>query len=121
MNDPALPPTRDLEEALAAAGGNAQLAEELFAMLRRDLEARLEEIRARAAQGDLSGLRDAAHRLHGATHYCGVPALRQAVHTLEEAATQGPVEDAMQQLEAAVRAVMDWEADDRGEREAQAR
>ena len=110
MNDLDDLPTRDPDEALTAAGGNAQLAEDLFAMLRGDLETRLEEIRTLAARADLEGLRNAAHRLHGATHYCGVPALRQAVRELERASAAGePVDKALAAVEKAARAVMAWE------------
>ncbi|MGE0080013.1 MAG: Hpt domain-containing protein [Thiohalomonadaceae bacterium] len=69
--------------ALEQAGGSAELADDLFTMLMQELPV------SRALLQDAFGIRDFtallrhAHKLHGATLYTGVSALRAAVAELE--------------------------------------
>jgi two-component system sensor histidine kinase BarA len=75
----------DTKLALEQAAGNEQLAKELFAMLLQELPVHREAITAAHAAGDLEALWEPAHKLYGATAYCGVPALRAAAKQLEDA------------------------------------
>jgi HPt (histidine-containing phosphotransfer) domain-containing protein len=79
-------PARDEPAALAAAGGDADLAQELLASLLDGLPGELEDLRAAIAESDWPGLAEHAHQVRGATRYCGVPALDEAIETLERAA-----------------------------------
>ncbi|HYN78644.1 MAG TPA: Hpt domain-containing protein [Lamprocystis sp. (in: g-proteobacteria)] len=79
-------PARDRVAALATAGGDADLAGELFAALLAGLPGELDDLRANLAESDWIGLAEHAHQLRGATRYCGVPALDEAVETLERVA-----------------------------------
>jgi HPt (histidine-containing phosphotransfer) domain-containing protein len=90
-HDPAGPrlaqlPVRDPVAALAAAGGDAGLAAELFAALAAGLPGEHAALRGDLAASDWSGLAEHAHRLRGATRYCGLPALDEAAEALERAA-----------------------------------
>ncbi len=79
-------PARDPVAALTAAGGDADLAAELFAALAAGLPEELNELRADLAACDWVGLAEHAHQMRGATRYCGVPALDEATEALERAA-----------------------------------
>lgn len=79
-------PVRDLEQALRVAGGNADLAEEMFQQLCRELPLELTSIQEQAAARDWSGLLKTVHRLRGSTAVCGVPALNDVVGRLEQSA-----------------------------------
>ncbi|MDH5571046.1 MAG: Hpt domain-containing protein [Gammaproteobacteria bacterium] len=74
--------------AITQAGGNEQLARELFAMLLKELPEHMTSIQVafRACQNDLLAINDLwepVHKLYGATAYLGVPALRDNCKTLE--------------------------------------
>ncbi len=80
----------DAAIALELAGGSEKLARDLFGMLldeladhRRTIEAAFKQVNSRDGDGTLEPLLDPVHRLHGATLYLGVPALRQAVKAFE--------------------------------------
>lgn len=73
----------DLNQGLELAGGNARLADELFAMLIKELPGYRQRIEQSLSQADLSELKYHTHKLHGATSYCGVPMLRHAAQELE--------------------------------------
>ncbi len=88
-NPPDHLPARDTEAALASTGGDAALAQELLATLLHQLPDALAALQAHAATADWSGVSEEAHRLRGATRYCGVPALDQALECLERAAEEG--------------------------------
>lgn len=75
----------DTEQALEQAGGSEQLAKELFSMLLNELPDHQQAISLAHANGDLEALWEPAHKLYGATAYCGVPALRTAAKELEDA------------------------------------
>lgn len=80
---PAPIPAWDETAALAATGGDAELARDLLAALIRGLPGELAALACHRRAEDWSGLADAAHRLRGATAYCGVPALDHALRQLE--------------------------------------
>ena len=77
----------DWELATQLAGGKADLAKELVSMLLAELPQAMKDITAAYKAKDYPTLRDKAHKLHGATSYCGVPYLKQALQELEHAAT----------------------------------
>lgn len=86
MNDT---PTIDMKLALQQAGGSRELADELFAMLLRELPMFERGLRAAFERRDLDTLQRTVHKLHGAALYCGVPALRQAAEALEISLKRG--------------------------------
>jgi HPt (histidine-containing phosphotransfer) domain-containing protein len=95
-------PARDHVAALAVAGGDAELAAELFAALLTGLPNEVAALRSGVVGGDWSALAELAHRVRGATRYCGVPALDEAVESLERTARIGEAEriaKAMEHLE----------------------
>jgi HPt (histidine-containing phosphotransfer) domain-containing protein len=79
-------PARDDTAALAAAGGDADLAQELLTALLAGLPGEIDDLRAAIAELDWPALADHAHQVRGATRYCGVPALDEAIEALERAA-----------------------------------
>jgi len=85
-------PVFDRELALQRAGGNQDLAEELFAMLVRDLPAFRQRIEAAFNDNNIPGLIEVVHKLNGAATYCGVPALKDAAHHCETALKQHQVD-----------------------------
>ena len=82
-------PARDKVAALAAVGGDENLAQELFATLLQGIPADLEHLTRSLQNEDWNSLAEAAHRMRGATSYCGVPALDMALLDLERAAKTG--------------------------------
>ena len=75
----------DIQLALEQAAGNEELAKELLAMLLKELPL-LNKILHQAIQAqDTNAMWDHAHKLYGATAYCGVPGLRHCAKSLEEA------------------------------------
>lgn len=79
----------DQELALERAGGNAQLAAELFGMLLQELPQQRSAIEAALASGDYPALRHLVHKLNGSATYCGVPALKAAADSLETSLKRG--------------------------------
>ena len=106
-------PARDETAALEAAAGDADLARELVESLVRGLPKELSGLQRCFAQNDWSLLAEAAHRMRGATSYCGVPAIDNCLQELERVAKTGDregvrlgierVEQEMQRLTNAVR------------------
>ena len=74
----------DKDLALTQAGGNSDLAKELFEMLIKDLPISNQKILDAHAAKNKQDLWDAVHKIHGGTAYCGVPALKDACKTLED-------------------------------------
>lgn len=85
-------PVRDPTAALASVGGDEALAEELFEALLAGLPGELEDLRACLGEEDWHALAEHAHQVRGATRYCGVPALDEAIEALERAARVGDTE-----------------------------
>jgi two-component system sensor histidine kinase BarA len=84
-----MPKTIDTELGLELSGGNKTLADDLFRMLMNELPAQLASIEQSCGDNDKSSLVEAAHKLNGATRYCGVPALQDVIMRFEKAARQG--------------------------------
>jgi two-component system sensor histidine kinase BarA len=78
-------PVRDSARALALAGGDQQLAEQLLGQFLVALPTCLSELDRCCKEGDWSVFREQIHRLRGSTSYCAVPALHRAVERLEQA------------------------------------
>ena len=74
----------DKDLALQQAGGNSDLARDLFQMLIKDLPASIETAFEAHAKNDKEAFWNAVHKIHGGTAYCGVPDLRQACKALED-------------------------------------
>lgn len=69
--------------ALEQAGGSAELADDLLSMLIQELPTSRTLLQDAFSDRDFSALLRHAHKLHGATLYTGVSALRAAVADLE--------------------------------------
>ena len=78
-------PMLDIPHAIKQAGGNPDLAKELFTMLLKELPDLKSKLNQAFSDGDEQGLWDHAHKIYGSTAYCGVPALNNAARELEEA------------------------------------
>ena len=78
-------PIRDTAHALAVAGGSKKLADKIFFELTQMLPKQLTVMQQHAAASNWDELWHVAHRIHGATAICGVPALNQAMEKLEHA------------------------------------
>lgn len=76
-------PCYDHDEAIKLAGGNAELAQELFQMLIAELPQYKEKIQIALEDNNINDLKHFIHKVNGATSYCGVPKLRKAAVELE--------------------------------------
>ncbi len=74
----------DKDLALKQAGGNAELAKELFEILIKDLPISLQVAVQAHANQDKEAFWNAVHKIHGGTAYCGVPNLKSACKALED-------------------------------------
>jgi len=74
----------NLQEAIELAGGNEDLANELFPMLINELPVYRESLLSANQDKNIDELKKHIHKLHGGTKYCGVPALREASSNFEE-------------------------------------
>lgn len=74
----------DLQESIELAGGNKELASELFPMLIKELPIYRESLLSAKQTNDLADFKKHIHKLHGGTKYCGVPALRNAASNFED-------------------------------------
>ena len=101
----------DIKSAIELAAGKEELAQELFGMLVDSLEQESMSIRQTHADEDHENLLKHVHRLHGATRYCGVPALKAAAENAEVTLKQQPIEQldqAIQKLLHEIQRVMQW-------------
>jgi len=73
-------------EAIEKAGGNPELAKDLFGMLLQELPLLRERLEHAIARADMQAIRDHAHKIYGSTAYCSVPQLHQAAGDMETAA-----------------------------------
>ncbi len=64
-------------------GNNEELAHELFAMLRSELDDYVDNISSAAKNRNLEALREHVHKLHGASRCCGTSELKQASSHIE--------------------------------------
>ncbi len=82
----------DEELALQRAGGNVDLARELYRMLQKELPDYQSRLPGLYARGDMQALQEAVHKLNGSATYCGVPALKAAVDAMESRIKRGEEE-----------------------------
>ncbi|MCC5857431.1 MAG: response regulator [Ectothiorhodospiraceae bacterium] len=68
---------------------DTRLTNELRDMLLRELPGHKRAIQRQYRQGDLEGLRQQVHKLHGAASVCQVPELKAACHELEQVLIRG--------------------------------
>lgn len=83
----------DKDLALERAGGNADLARDLYQMLQKELPGYLEKIPELFLANDIPALTASVHKLHGSATYCGVPALRAATESFESSLKRGESEN----------------------------
>ena len=91
----------DADEGKKLAGNNSDLAQELFGMLIKELPTHRKKLQAAQRNDDIKDLKNHAHKLHGATSYCGVPQLRSSTGQLENLIDQNEkaqIEIAYQQV-----------------------
>lgn len=72
----------DWERAVNRAGGDTELASELFGMLQAELPERIELLRKVRDDGDYQRLQDPIHKLAGSCRYCGTMELEAVVEEL---------------------------------------
>ena len=89
----------DYTEAIEKAGGNTELAKELFGMLLQELPQLREKLHSAIAEEDLSAVWNHAHKIYGSTAYCGVPLLRQAASVMETTVRAKDLEAIRQEFE----------------------
>lgn len=73
----------DYQEAIDKAGGNAELAKELFGMLLQELPSLRQQLQDAITQANHQAIWDHAHKIYGSTAYCGVPQLCLAAADME--------------------------------------
>jgi len=71
------------ELGIELAGGNEQLANELFPMLISELPTHRENLLLAKQENNTDDLKKHIHKLHGGTKYCGVPDLLESSATFE--------------------------------------
>jgi len=91
-------PCYDHEEAIKLAGGNAELAQELFQMLIAELPQYQEKIQTAQENNNIKDLKHFIHKVNGATSYCGVPKLRKAAVELESLIDHNELDTAPQKV-----------------------
>jgi len=104
-------PTVDLVSGLEKANGKLSLAKDMFSMLTETLAKDQAQMNMLYQQGDYKALLEMVHRLHGATHYCGVPRLRMTAMHTETLLKQGYyslLEDALFMLNDEIGNVEHW-------------
>ena len=74
----------DWQQCLTLANNNAEIANDLLTLFIADLPSVIKNMSKSFTTQDFHTLKDQAHRLHGATCYCGVPRLKTAVQNLEK-------------------------------------
>ncbi|MEJ2438232.1 MAG: Hpt domain-containing protein [Gammaproteobacteria bacterium] len=100
----------DYNEAVDMAGGNPELAKDLFGMLLKDLPILQQQLLEAISQADMTAIRDHAHKIHGSTAYCSVPQLREAAATMETITSSqdlAAIRKQFQKLETAIKALLD--------------
>ncbi len=71
------PPAIDRQQALAATGQDAQIAQRLQAMLKKELPGQLVQMRQLNSARDTLALRELLHRMLGSASFCGATHLGQ--------------------------------------------
>ena len=107
-------PVVDFVSGLEKASGKLGLARDMFAMLMDSLEKDQRRMNALYQQGDYKSLLEDVHRLHGATHYCGVPRIQMTAMYTESLLKQGHyaiLEDALFLLNEEINELQHWSSD----------
>lgn len=107
-------PVVDFVSGLEKASGKLGLARDMFTMLIDSLDKDQRRMNTLYQQGDYKALLEDVHRLHGATHYCGVPRLQMTAMYAESLLKQGHysiLEDALFLLNEEISALLNWSAD----------
>lgn len=100
-------PIFDEPLALKRCGGRVDAAREMQSMLVSGLNHDTAQLGRLSQTGDLSGLLEVVHKLHGGTRYCGVPRLEKAAGELERSLKQEvPEELIAQRLETLLTEIM---------------
>lgn len=77
------------EAALQVAGNKDSIAIDMMSMLLGSLEEELDGIREAWEEESMETLQSCVHKLHGASRYCGVPALQERLKQFESDLKQG--------------------------------
>jgi two-component system sensor histidine kinase BarA len=104
----------DFVSGLEKASGKLGLARDMFTMLMDSLEKDQRQMNALYQQGDYKALLEDVHRLHGATHYCGVPRIQMTARYTESLLKQGHyaiLEDALFLLNEEINELQHWSND----------
>src|SRR4051812_47148579 len=80
----AISPAVDVLKAKELAGGNGNLARELFSLLRAELQATHVKLSELDLPGALGALADIAHKLRSSARYCAAPRLEQAAEQADK-------------------------------------
>ncbi len=99
------------ELALQRSSGNLLLAKDMFSKLISSLQSDQAQIVSLWEEESLDDLLEAVHRLHGATRYCGVPALSHALEMFEtrlKANTSEEFPQAMRRLVEELNTLKEW-------------
>ena len=91
--------------ALERAGGNADLARELYQMLQKELPVYQIKLRSLFDSSDFGALTDTVHKLNGSATYCGVPALKFAAESLESSLKRGESDNYQEGLDVVLHAI----------------
>ena len=84
---------------------NTDTAKELMTMLAKELPDYCNQFERLASAKKFNELQSAAHRLHGACCYLGVPKLKTAVKALEDALIAGQHQQLSKHVQAATHAI----------------
>ena len=101
----------DAAIALRHANKKLDLAEDMFTMLMNSLDKDMEQILEAWEEEKMDVLLEKVHRVHGASRYCGVPALRSTLEQFEtalKAAQTGLLPQMMRQLVGDVKNLQEW-------------
>lgn len=102
----------DFEDGVHRCNGNEDLACSFLNKFLDALPSEKQQIEILAQQKDFQELERCIHKLHGACHYCGVPALREAAKQAEhQLKTKHPYpESALAQLISEIDRILNWHA-----------
>jgi len=83
----------DSDKALKFAGGNRQLADELYNMFIEDLPNMKNNLTCAYENNDLGQIEEEAHKIHGAASCCAVFPIKDAAQTLEKATIRSKTDE----------------------------
>ncbi len=83
----------DTDQALELAGGNKELADELYTMFINDLPNMKQKLIDAFEKNDLSQIEEEAHKIHGAASCCAVFQIKDAANNLEKATIRSKTEE----------------------------